>query len=82
LSNPCHALVFSETACPGPHIRSHKIIVQIGLNQFTKCFGDIRGIPPLNLADYLDRKPDQLSGGQCQRVSIGRPIVRAVGVPV
>ena len=30
----------------------------------------------LNLTDYLDRRPGQLSGGQCQRVAIGRAIVR------
>ena len=30
----------------------------------------------LNLTDYLDRKPGQLSGGQLQRVAIGRAIVR------
>jgi lactose/L-arabinose transport system ATP-binding protein len=30
----------------------------------------------LKLEDYLDRKPAALSGGQCQRVSIGRAIVR------
>ena len=30
----------------------------------------------LNLSDYLDRKPGQLSGGKRQRVAIGRAIVR------
>ena len=30
----------------------------------------------LNLTDYLDRKLGQLSGGQCQRVAIGRAIAR------
>lgn len=30
----------------------------------------------LELEDYLDRKPGQLSGGQCQRVAMGRAIVR------
>lgn len=30
----------------------------------------------LNLTDYLDRKPGQLSGGQPQHVAIGRTIVR------
>ena len=30
----------------------------------------------LNLTDYLDRKPGQLTGGQRQRVAIGRAIVR------
>ena len=30
----------------------------------------------LDLNDYLDRKPNALSGGQCQRVALGRAIVR------
>lgn len=30
----------------------------------------------LQLENYLDRKPGQLSGGQCQRVALGRAIVR------
>lgn len=30
----------------------------------------------LGLTPYLDRKPRQLSGGQCQRVALGRAIVR------
>ncbi len=30
----------------------------------------------LQLEDYLDRKPKALSGGQCQRVALGRAIVR------
>ena len=30
----------------------------------------------LNLGDYLDRKPKELSGGQMQRVALGRAIVR------
>ena len=30
----------------------------------------------LQLEDYLNRKPDALSGGQCQRVALGRAIVR------
>ena len=30
----------------------------------------------LELTDYLDRKPRALSGGQCQRVALGRAIVR------
>ena len=30
----------------------------------------------LELQEHLDRKPSQLSGGQCQRVAMGRAIVR------
>lgn len=30
----------------------------------------------LDLTNYLDRKPNALSGGQCQRVALGRAIVR------
>ena len=30
----------------------------------------------LDLSEYLDRKPSALSGGQCQRVALGRAIVR------
>ncbi len=30
----------------------------------------------LEIEDYLDRKPRALSGGQCQRVALGRAIVR------
>ena len=30
----------------------------------------------LEIEEYLDRKPRQLSGGQCQRVALGRAIVR------
>ena len=30
----------------------------------------------LDITEYLDRKPGTLSGGQCQRVAIGRAIVR------
>ncbi len=30
----------------------------------------------LGISDYLDRKPKALSGGQCQRVALGRAIVR------
>jgi len=30
----------------------------------------------LDLGAYLDRKPSELSGGQCQRVALGRAIVR------
>ena len=34
----------------------------------------------LQLGDYLDRKPSQLSGGQCQRVAMGRAIIRKPAV--
>jgi multiple sugar transport system ATP-binding protein len=34
----------------------------------------------LGLTDYLDRKPRALSGGQCQRVAVGRAIIRKVDI--
>jgi multiple sugar transport system ATP-binding protein len=34
----------------------------------------------LGLEDYLDRKPRELSGGQCQRVAVGRAIIRKVDI--
>jgi ABC-type sugar transport system ATPase subunit len=39
-----------------------------------------RAVDMLQLAPYLDRKPGQLSGGQNQRVAIGRAIVQEPGV--
>jgi ABC-type sugar transport system ATPase subunit len=38
-----------------------------------------RAIDMLQLAPYLQRKPGELSGGQCQRVAIGRAIVQEPG---
>ncbi|MCY4199081.1 MAG: ABC transporter ATP-binding protein [Gammaproteobacteria bacterium] len=35
-----------------------------------------RAVNMLKLGDYLQRKPAQLSGGECQRVAIGRAIVQ------
>ncbi len=35
-----------------------------------------RAVKILRLDDYLNRKPAQLSGGQCQRVAIGRALVQ------
>lgn len=34
----------------------------------------------LGLTDYLDRLPRALSGGQCQRVALGRAIIRKVDI--
>ena len=34
----------------------------------------------LGLENYLDRKPRELSGGQCQRVAVGRAIIRKVDI--
>lgn len=34
----------------------------------------------LGLENYLDRKPRELSGGQCQRVAVGRAIIRNVDI--
>ena len=39
-----------------------------------------RAVAMLQLQPYLDRKPAELSGGQCQRVAIGRAIVQEPGV--
>lgn len=41
------------------------------INEKVKQAAEILGLTP-----YLDRKPRQLSGGQCQRVALGRAIVR------
>ena len=39
-----------------------------------------RAVALLQLEPYLDRRPAELSGGQCQRVAIGRAIVQEPGV--
>ena len=39
-----------------------------------------RAVALLQLQPYLDRRPAELSGGQCQRVAIGRAIVQEPGV--
>ena len=38
-----------------------------------------RAVAMLQLAPYLERRPGELSGGQCQRVAIGRAIVQEPG---
>ena len=39
-----------------------------------------RAVALLQLEPYLERRPAELSGGQCQRVAIGRAIVQEPGV--
>ncbi|PWF42721.1 ABC transporter ATP-binding protein [Massilia glaciei] len=39
-----------------------------------------RAVGILQLQDYLERKPAELSGGQCQRVAIGRALVQEPSV--
>ncbi|WP_269531492.1 ABC transporter ATP-binding protein [Chitinimonas sp. BJYL2] len=39
-----------------------------------------RAVRILRLEAYLDRKPGELSGGQCQRVAIGRALVQNPGL--
>jgi len=39
-----------------------------------------RAVGILQLQDYLERKPSELSGGQCQRVAIGRALVQEPSV--
>jgi lactose/L-arabinose transport system ATP-binding protein len=39
-----------------------------------------RAVSILRLSDYLNRRPGELSGGQCQRVAIGRALVQEPAV--
>jgi lactose/L-arabinose transport system ATP-binding protein len=39
-----------------------------------------RAVAILGLEDYLERRPGELSGGQCQRVAIGRALVQEPAV--
>jgi ABC-type sugar transport system ATPase subunit len=47
-----------------------------GVDKATREAKLIRAIETLKLQPYLDRKPGELSGGQCQRVAIGRALVQ------
>jgi len=52
--------------------------VHISADEINKRVNDAATI--LQIEDYMDRKPKALSGGQCQRVALGRAIVRKAKV--
>ncbi|MFA5235753.1 MAG: ATP-binding cassette domain-containing protein [Bacilli bacterium] len=73
------AMVFQSYALY-PHINVYENIAfglklrKIGKDEIERRVFEVARI--LNLGHYLDRKPKELSGGQMQRVALGRAIVR------
>ena len=53
------------------HVYKNKHISKAEINERVQKAAEI-----LQITEYLDRKPKALSGGQCQRVALGRAIVR------
>ncbi|MFC0180207.1 ABC transporter ATP-binding protein [Thorsellia kenyensis] len=73
------AMVFQNYALY-PHMSVYKNMAFSLRGNFTKEEIEKRVLDAaekLELTQLLDRKPSQLSGGQCQRVALGRAIVRS-----
>lgn len=71
------AMVFQSYALY-PHMSVYENMA-FGLSGLSKEEMDERitnAAKTLQIEDYLKRKPTQLSGGQCQRVALGRAVVR------